>query len=472
MEAWSVVRPLRHVAPLARHDGLLERVAFDLRRLRFGLPFIRHLRYSGDAGVGRGLGRYFKDPRLQRIFCSEHELLGCLVPIGWAYFGDYQSPPRGGSQVFPEWLCHVIDALGSEVQYRCRVARILLADGACCGVEVEQRGQRFELRARHVIAACDVETLYERMLPATAVPAALKARLRAARLYSSSVTVSLGLDVPTEELGFDQELLFLCREDVGRDEHSGSDPHKSAISILAPSLRDKSMAPPGMGTLTLYIPAFFEHRDRWGTDVDAQGLPVRGERYQQLKQQLAEVLIQRVERQIAPGLRSHIVCCEVATPITHWRYTGNRGGTMMGATPSKESFKAGIAHYRTPVPRLLLGGHWADLGGGVPIAVKSGVNTALIVLQERRDAAFRTWRDYLAGRTTLEEAMQGEGLVPYREDWVRQPTPAEKKLVLARAAGELHPVGSRNVNRRLGSGISRTHPASPTGEESSVPSRI
>ena len=84
---------------------------------------------------------------------------------------------------------------------------------------------------------------------------------------------------------------------------------------------------------------------------------------------------------VAPALREHILFYEVATPVTHWRYTGNRGGTMMGAKPGRANMQNGVARYRTPVNNLLLGGHWAELGGGVPIAVKAGANSALMVLR-------------------------------------------------------------------------------------------
>jgi prolycopene isomerase len=438
-DAWKLGRSFDRSSGLIRAQetmGPLERAAYMLRRLRFALPFIKHLGYQGDAGVKKGLDRYFKDPGLHKLFSSEQELLACLVPIGWAYFGDYQSPPKGGSQVFPEWLAHVVTRLGGALHYRCRVTRILLEGGRCVGVEGEQRGTPFTVRAKQVIAACDVETLYERMLPPEVVPEKLKARLRDAVLYSSSVTVSLGLDVPAEHFGLDEELIYLHRDDVPRDAHGGTDPAQSGISILAPSLRDKSMAPPGMGTLTLYIPALFGDHDTWATERDATGAIVRGEAYERLKQRVADALIDRVERALAPGLRRHIVYCDVATPITHWRYTGNRFGSMMGAKPGKENFKAGIAHYRTPVPGLLLGGHWADLGGGVPIAVKSGVNTALIVLKDTGHPAFATWRAYLDKGLDAERVRTGPGLVPYAEDWVQAPTPAEKRALRGDAGTE------------------------------------
>ena len=55
----------------------------------------------------------------------------------------------------------------------------------------------------------------------------------------------------------------------------------SEISIIAPSMRDKSLAPQNQGTLTLYMPAFMDYKNEWETKLDAYGKRVRGEAYQQ-----------------------------------------------------------------------------------------------------------------------------------------------------------------------------------------------
>ena len=61
----------------------------------------------------------------------------------------------------------------------------------------------------------------------------------------------------------------------------------------------------------------------------------------------------------------------------------------MAARPSKANIRARIAHYRTPVKNLLLSGHWAEYGGGVPIATKAGTNAALLVLKQEDKRAFK-----------------------------------------------------------------------------------
>ncbi len=407
----------------------LGRIMLGLKKFRFAIPFIKYVFYAGDEGVKKGLSKFFKDPGLLEIFASEKDLLSCLVPIGWAYFGDYQCPPKGGSQVFPEWLDHVVNSCGGKISYRSKVSEVLVENGQAKGVRYQVKGQKESTiaHAREVIACCDVETLYERMLPAGLIPQKLKDALRDAKLYSSSLTVSLALDCPAEELGFGEEMIYLAQSGLTRDQHSSGDPHTTDISILAPSLRDKSMAPEGCGTLTLYIPAFFHQENNWRTEVNDRGELVRGEAYKKLKQEYADIIIDRVERLVAPGLRDHIVYCDIATPITHWRYSGNREGTMMGARPGKENMQAKVAHYCTPVKNLTLGGHWAELGGGVPVAVKAAANAALIVLQRLDAKKADILADYMDGKLTRQEANLSESMSPYKEDWVQSPTPAQAK---------------------------------------------
>ena len=48
-----------------------------------------------------------------------------------------------------------------------------------------------------------------------------------------------------------------------------------------------------------------------------------------------------------------------------------------------------VSGYHTPIDRLLIGGHWAEFGGGVPIAVKAAANAAAIVLKRESPAKFK-----------------------------------------------------------------------------------
>ncbi len=411
----------------------VERVMNKKRLLEFIIPFIPFITYSGVKGLKKGLNKYFKAEGIHKIFASETELLSCLIPIGWAYYGDFQSPPKGGSQVIPQWLRHVVKYYDNPVHCNCRVTQILLHHNTVTGVAFEHRGNGYSINCKYVVAANDVETLYERMLPANTIPASLISKLKKAEIYSSSVTISIALDCPAEALGFNEELVHLAGESGSFEGHSGGDPLKSEISILSPTLRDKSMAPDGQGTLTLYMPAYIDYRNNWFTKKDEQGNYIMGEEYKKLKNEIANLIIGRVEAECAPGLRSHILFYEVATPVTHHRYTGNKNGTMMGAKPGRENMRNKIAHYQTPVKNLLLGGHWAELGGGVPIAVKAGTNAALLILKKENKPAFNLLAAYIDNKLPLATLQKVTCFKPYDNSWVQPLTPAQKRSALTEA---------------------------------------
>jgi phytoene dehydrogenase-like protein len=341
----------------------------------WGLPFARIYKKSAVEGLtGFGL-----EPDLLKLWCSEIDILSVLVPLGWAYFGDYQAPPEGGSMAFPRWLVEQIEARGGHVVLRRRVEEILLKDGIATGVRTNKDEV---VNARYVLAACDLETVYEKMLPAGTVPQPLLDKLRKADLYPSSVTVSLGLDCPVEQLGFNEEMVFLTDEGHDRLAYSEGDPTISGLSVLAPTHRDPTMAPEGKGTLTIYCSASM--KQDWKLGPDNKRTP----EYKAVKKAYADVLIDRVQSKLAPKLREHIELVDVATPITHWRYTQNKGGSIMAAKPNKANIQAKVAHYKTAVPNLFLSGHWAEYGGGVPIAVKAAANASLLVLKAEKHPGF------------------------------------------------------------------------------------
>lgn len=97
----------------------------------------------------------------------------------------------------------------------------------------------------------------------------------------------------------------------------------------------------------------------------------------------------------------------------------------MGARPGRANMEAKIAHYQTPVKNLILGGHWADLGGGVPIAVKSAANAALIVLKEQAPAQFKAFAKYADGKVDYKTALEQGDFEAYNNSWKQAPTPAQ-----------------------------------------------
>lgn len=392
-----------------------------LTLLKFALPFIPFVGYDGHK-MKKGLKKYFRNEKIHQIFSAETDLLSCMVPIGWAYHSDYQYPPEGGGQVIPEWMVHYLKNQGCELFFNAPVDKILVEDGAATGVLIHYKSVSKEIRAKYVIAACDLEKVYKELLPAGIVPQKVLQNLEGAETYASSFTVSIALDCPAEQLGFGSEMIHLFKEDIPKEAHNSGNPEVAALTILAPSVTDKSLAPEGCGTLMLFMSAYMSQHDHWHTGPGMQ----RGAAYKALKNALAEKLISRVQQSISPGLSEHIVFYEVATPVTHWRYTGNKMGTMMGTKPSKKNMQNKVAGYKTKVKNLFIGGQWAELGGGVPIAAKAGTNAALLVLKETNRQAYDEILSYFEDKKSIEELNRKNIFSPYTNCWKRNKTAAEK----------------------------------------------
>ena len=359
-----------------------------LTMMHWTLPLVKHVCRPVDVA----LARYFRTPALRQYFSHQEQFMSIVVPIGWAFTGNFQAPPAGGGQALITWLMKRIEANGSRVFLNRPVDEVRVDQGGRARGVVLSGGKQVE--ARHVIAACDVQSLYDDMLPDGCIPEKLRRAQRNAEVYYSNFSVFLGLDCDPATLGFDEEILHLTRDDVARKDQFGGDPRKTALTVLAPSVRDPSVAPRGKGTLTIHCPAYMHDHDHWRTGEGLQ----RGNAYRALKREFADILIDRVDEAFAPGLRDHIEVLETATPVTYWRYSGNRDGSLMGTRPTGKNIRARLARSRTPVKGLLLAGHWAEYGGGVPMAVKSAANATLIVLRGEKPDAYERLRDVMDGR--------------------------------------------------------------------------
>ncbi len=364
-----------------------KKVVFGIKMLRWVIPVWKILRISAE----KGLNKYFKGGAIKKIFCSEEKFMAIIMPICWAYMGDFQSPPQGGVEAFINWLCKKITNSSSQIVLNRRVEKILVENKKAIGVSLAS-GRRIYCRA--IIAACDIENLYERMLPAGTVPNELLAKLKEADLYSSSVSLFIGLDCDASVIGVGEELISITIDNMTRKDHSAGDPRKDSLTVLVPSAGDKTLAPEGKSTLTIHCAARFDYENFWRTDENLE----RGQAYRKFKQQFADILIERVEHALDIKIREHMEVLEIATPITYWRYTRNRNGSIMGASPTDKNIKNKLAHYVTPVKNLYLGGHWAEYGGGMPMAVKAAANASLLILRETRKVEFRRLRDIMDGK--------------------------------------------------------------------------
>ena len=362
----------------------IERLILGIKMIGWAVPVWKYLRISAE----KGLDRYFINNDIKKIFCGEEKFMSIIMPIGWVFVKDLLFPPEGGAEVFVQWLCGKIQNSSSQIFLNSSVKEVLIKNKTAAGVSLSDDRV---IHSKYVIAACDVENLYERMLPEGAVPVKLIRRLREADLYCSSLTVFIGLDCDASILGLHGELIYLTVDDIPRSDHTGGDPYKNSLVVQSPSARDKSLAPEGKSTMIIHCSARIDYGNFWKTGKNFE----RGKEYREFKREYADILIERVEKRLGINIKKHIEVLEIATPVTYWRYTGNRNGSTMGTSPTDKNIKNRLAHYKTPVKNLFLGGHWAEYGGGMPMAVKAASNASLLILEKIKKDEFKKLRDVM-----------------------------------------------------------------------------
>ncbi len=88
---------------------------------------------------------------------------------------------------------------------------------------------------------------------------------------------------------------------------------------------------------------------------------------------LADILIQRAEQALLPGLSQAIEVREVGTPPTNVRYTGNHRGAVYGwGQTVNNSGSTRVGHAR-PIDNLYLAGAWSRPRHGYGAVIPSGL---------------------------------------------------------------------------------------------------
>lgn len=344
----------------------------DASKLKSSLRFAKLM----SVPIEDYIARYVDDRKLREILC-QMTYNGTPASFGLSflsYFLDYYYP-KGGVQSLPDTLASSIVERGGEMRYRTAVKEIMTEGDRAVGIVTED-GE--EIRSSCVINNGDMRRAYNEMIPEGKVPSEYLKRLENAGLSESCFCVFLGVDIPPKDIptqGCHHVLLFsVNRNGTGEDADFYDDVF---CEISVPSLHDASLAPEGKSVVILQTVANQDYSDYWGIK-DGK----KTERYEEIKQRVAEKMIKRAEV-IIPGLSEKTEVKLAATPYTMERYTLNAGGASVGWTYNpKNTFAPGIKgmfNIFTPLKNLYQVGHWAMCPGGAPSGFLTGKMVADIV---------------------------------------------------------------------------------------------
>lgn len=346
------------------------RAAEDLARGPLSRPerFPLLLRYR-RATLGRVLEEQIGDPAARAALSALWPFLGLppsrvsflyFATMLMSYIADGAYYCRGTFQSLAEALAGALRGHGGELVLRSPVRRILVEQGRVAGVVLEN-GQR--VSAPLVISNADARQTVDELVGREHFPARFRRNLQKATPSTSAFVVyaATSLDPAAAELV--HETFLYASPDHEAAMAGGRTAEPSWLSITAPTLSDPSLAPEGEHLLILTTLVDFRAAERWRAE----------------KPRLVEALLGQAEQRL-PGLGAALRFAEGATPRTMERYTRNEAGAIYGFDVTPAQVGPGRLDNRTPLPGLLLAGHWTRPGGGVVGVVRSGMRTARLAL--------------------------------------------------------------------------------------------
>lgn len=332
------------------------------------------------------------DAALSDLVCG-HFFKGTPRRFALGYFENFRDYlyPLGGTGRLAEALGAYIRARGGTIATEREVLSVRPADR----VAVDRDGEAYGYR--ELLWAADLRALYERIegggLPSAALRrmGAEKARFRSSSPGESVFTLFLGADLAPEWFGRKSRghLIYTPRTeglgDLRRErlaelkagfghlsesalrEWVGAFCARSAYEISIPALKDATLAPAGKTGLVVSLL----------TDGGLWETAERAGRAEELKELMTAGMLDALESSIYPGLRSKLLLCMGATPLSLTRRFGTSAGAITGWSlerrpPVPSSLLAIGSAVRTAVPHLWKAGQWSYSPSGVPVAILTG----------------------------------------------------------------------------------------------------
>jgi phytoene dehydrogenase-like protein len=282
---------------------------------------------------------------------------------------------KTGMQSWADALADNFTNLGGELRLNSLVDAIVTKNGTAIGV----RSKGKEFKADDVISAGDFKKTFLKLLDNRSVlPQDFVSRAEKAQVSEAFFTVYLGLNISAEELGTLMKIPHVHYHDYipGCDINDSNDEayfDKTSPSLFSPSVMNSKLAPAGKSSLMVQCMCPHRWMDNWGN----------GDRkiYEGLKNKVAQSLIKKASA-VIPGLSTHIIFMDAATPLTYERYTHNTDGASSAWSwnPHKKFYKNPIGvTVNTPLKNLLLSSCWTAQIGGVPSAINAAYKCAKVI---------------------------------------------------------------------------------------------
>jgi prolycopene isomerase len=327
------------------------------------------------ATVGAVLDATLDDPRAKMLCGIGSSILGlspASLPFSlfsqllMSYLAEGGFYVEGGAQRLIDALLHGFERDGGELLLETRATRIVVEAGRVAGVELD--GQRVE--APLVVSNAGALQTYEIMVRPDELPPRFLDTLRRLTPSLSGAMIFGASTGDAAADGLDHTNLLTPTwnaEEAHRRSLEGRP--RGGLGLTVPSTVDATLAPPRAHVFALLAIRPYAIGGSW-----------REERPRFAAQLLDEL------RAWAPHLAESVVFSDSATPETLERFTLNTGGAIYGWENTLRHIGRLRPSQRSPIPGLLLAGHWTRPGPGFLRATVSGIHAAQMALADLGDS--------------------------------------------------------------------------------------
>jgi prolycopene isomerase len=266
-----------------------------------------------------------------------------------------------------------IEDAGGHVFLNTEAIDITLKKGAVSGVVLDN-GKK--LTAKAVISNASVPKTMELLardtapedLPRKATQYEEKIKTYRPSLSSFIVWLGLNRDIRKTVKGYE---IFVSEHYDPEQSYQAClacDPSKSGFGVTVYDHAYEGYSQPGTSTVQLLILSGYEPWKPYADDYFAG----RKKAYLKQKEKIAQILIEKAEKYVIPGLSSMIEIMEVATPLTNIAYTRNPEGAIYGYEQAMNNAYMNRLENTTPYKGLYLASAWTNPGGGFQPCMDSG----------------------------------------------------------------------------------------------------
>lgn len=348
----------------------------DMSRFPLEYPYLFK---SFNKTWGELLNARIKNPKLKTIISSLWGYFGlppsklasfyyALPTISYLQEGGYY--PIGRSQKISDAMVRFIEERGGKVKLRTQVERILVKDHSAYGVKTTD-GK--EYIGKVVVSNANAYDTFHTMMEEEEYLKDYLARMDQFTVSFSCFQVFLGLKKDlVKEVGItDTEIFYQTGYDIEADYKAilKAEIENTGFGLALYDNIYKGYSPKGKNTLNIIVAQGYDYWKKYEADY------FKGNKadYRAEKERMADILINKVEKTLLPGLSKAIEVKEIGTPLTNVRYTSNYRGAIYGWDQTLDNSGQRRLAHTTPIKNLYLSGAWTRPGHGYGGVLYSGL---------------------------------------------------------------------------------------------------